>query len=362
MTIWNKGINIMLPTKPRNARKITIPLYKTKLGSMYCGYSEALLEDKSFQDLEGSAQLILTSPPFPLSTKKKYGNKNDEEYIEWLSDFAKLFRNILRPDGSLVVEIGNVWEPGKPTMSTTVLKALLAFLEKGNFHLCQEFIWYNSARLPSPVEWVNKERIRVKDAFTRIWWMSPSERPKADNRKILKEYSPSMKRLLSSRKYNAGGRPSQHFIGKDSFAKDNRGSIPPNVGGVDELLSMSQMISANDLREASNLLKLGNTNSRDRYRDFCIQNGSDMHPARMPKSIPEFFIKFLTDPNDLVVDPFSGSNMTGAVAEVMGRKWISIEAIWEYAIHSIGRFTPLEIISWDEDITIENDPENSAVE
>ena len=54
-------------------------------------------------------------------------------------------------------------------MSTLVLRALLRFLEKGGLNLCQEFVWYNSARLPSPIEWVNKERIRVKDAFTRIW-------------------------------------------------------------------------------------------------------------------------------------------------------------------------------------------------
>ena len=134
---------------------------------------------------------------------------------------------MLNPDGSIVIEIGNAWLPGKPVMSTHVLKAFRRFLEAADLNLCQEFIWYNPARLPSPIEWGNKERVRVKDAFTRIWWMSPVERPKADYRKVLREYSPSMKRLIETGKYNAGARPSEHHIGAESFKTNNGRAIPP---------------------------------------------------------------------------------------------------------------------------------------
>ena len=171
---------------------------------------------------QGKVQLVFTSPPFPLNTKKSYGNLQGEDYIRWLAKFAPLLRRMVTDDGSIVVEIGNAWLPGEPVMSTHVLEALLRFLKKGDLHLCQEFIWYNPARLPSPIEWVNKERIRVKDAFTRIWWMSPTARPKADNRRVLREYSPSMKRLIATGKYNAGRRPSEHQIGKASFSVDKR--------------------------------------------------------------------------------------------------------------------------------------------
>src|SRR5690606_38203858 len=105
-------------------------------------------------------------------------------------------------------------------MSTVVIRALLQFLEAANLHLCQEFVWYNPARLPSPVQWVNVERIRVKDAFSKIWWMSTTDRPKADNRRILKEYSASMKRLIETGRYNPGARPSEHNIGQTSFNKN----------------------------------------------------------------------------------------------------------------------------------------------
>src|SRR4029077_11883344 len=139
-------------------------------------------------------------------------------------------------------EIGNAWEPGRPVMSTLVLHALLRFLSRARLKLCQEFIWYNPARLPSPVQWVNVERIRVKDAFTRIWWMSPTDRPKADNRRVLRPYSESMQRLIRTGKYNSGRRPSEHNIGKESFKTDNSGAIPPNVLGADDAPSLSTLL------------------------------------------------------------------------------------------------------------------------
>lgn len=281
---------------------------------------------------------MFTSPPFPLNTKKRYGNLQGEQYIDWFAQFAPLLRNLVRNDGSIVIEIGNAWESGRPIMSTLVLRALLRFLEKGGLSLCQEFVWYNPARLPSPIQWVNVERIRVKDAFTRIWWMSPSDRPKADNRRVLRAYSDSMKKLIKTGKYNAGPRPSEHNIGKNSFKTDNKGAIPPNVLNGDDALSLST------------LLKGTNTHSHDQYQLFCRDRDIRLHPARMPLELAEFFVRFLTDEKDLVLDPFAGSNTTGAVAERLGRRWLSCEANWDYASSSVSRFTPSTIVATCDDI------------
>jgi site-specific DNA-methyltransferase (cytosine-N4-specific) len=302
------------------------PVYKTDLGAAYCGDSAELLASKSMEDLQGAVQLVFTSPPFPLNTKKEYGNLQGEAYLQWFEGYAPLLSNLTTANGSIVIEIGNAWEPGHPVMSTLVMKAFLRFLEKGNLKLCQEFIWYNPARLPSPIQWVNVERIRVKDAFTRFWWMSKSERPKADNRRVLREYSGDMKKLLETGKYNAGPRPSEHVIGEKSFATNNGGSIPPNVLGAEELQTVGS------------LLKGTNTHSADKYQAYCRDTGTKQHPAKMPPELPEFFIKFLTDENDMVVDPFAGSNTTGSVAERLRRRWLSCEADPVYAASSEYRF------------------------
>jgi len=290
------------------------PYYTTKNGKYFLGLSEEVLEADSLKELKGKIQLIFTSPPFPLNRKKKYGNLQGKEYIAWLSSFAPIFSEFLSENGSVVLELGNAWNPGSPTASTLPIESLLKFKESGNYFLCQEFIYFNPARLPTPIQWVNKERIRVKDAFTRLWWLSPSDRPKADNRRILVEYSKKMKSLLKTKKYNSGQRPSQHVIGRTSFLKNNSGAIPPNV------------------------VVATNTKAKDSYLDYCRANNIEPHPARMPEDVASFFIKFLTEEKDWVMDPFAGSNVTGAVAEKLKRQWISVEPNETYASGSIERF------------------------
>lgn len=289
--------------------------YETRRGVAYRGFAEKVILDPMFRKkYKGKVQLIFTSPPFPLNRKKRYGNKIGEEYIEWLAAFAPLFRDCLKDDGSIVMEIGNAWEPGSPVMSTLALEAMLRFVKRGEFRLCQQFICYNPARLPGPAQWVTVDRIRVKDAYTHVWWMSPTDKPKADNRRVLKEYSPAMLRLLRSKKYNAGVRPSEHNINEKSFLKDNNGAIPPNV------------------------LTISNTKSSDPYQIYCRQHELVPHPARMPTALPEFFVRFLTEPRNLVLDPFAGSNTTGAAAESLKRRWVAIEPNSDYLAGSIGRF------------------------
>src|SRR5689334_18374445 len=171
--------------------------------------------------LRGEVQMIFTSPPFPLNRKKKYGNKVGAEYLKWLEDLAEPLGDLLTEDGSFVVELGNAWEPGEPVMSILALEALQTLLKAGGFKLCQQFVVHNPARLPSPAQWVNIERIRVKDSYTNVWWMSRVGRPKADNRNGLVNYSPAMRKLLDRGTYNSGRRPSQHKIGPTSFLTDH---------------------------------------------------------------------------------------------------------------------------------------------
>ena len=251
--------------------------------------------------------------------------------MEWLTGLAALLRTFLKPDGSIVLELGNAWNPGSPTTSTLPLKALLGFLEAGNLHLCQEFICFNPARLPTPAQWVNIERIRVKDAFTRVWWMSPSERPKADNRKVLTKYSKSMEDLLRKGTYNPGRRPSGHNIGTKSFLSNNGGAIPPNV-----------LVPAEETEDLPlfEVLPIANTRATDVYQEYCRNNGIPVHPARMQERLVEFFIEFLTDKEDIVMDPFAGSNTTGSVAQRLQRRWVSVELDPDYVAGAEARVRP----------------------
>lgn len=210
-------------SKTRRGRLRTLkPLYSTRHGRMFVSKIEDALATRPLRAIEGKVDLLVTSPPFPLVTKKRYGNETGESYLAWLEGLAPQLAKLVSKQGSIVVEIGNSWVSGRPIMSTLSIEALLAFKKAANLHLCQHLICHNPARLPGPAQWVNVERIRLKDSFTHIWWMSKSDRPKADNRKVLIAYGECMKRLLARKKYNSGRRPSGHVISKSGFSEKPR--------------------------------------------------------------------------------------------------------------------------------------------
>lgn len=283
-------------------------LIRTPIGRAVLGDSldyMAALDDHSLD-------LIVTSPPFGLVRKKDYGNEDADRYVDWFHAFGEQFKRIIKPQGSLVIDIGGAWKKGTPTRSLYHFKLLIMLCDRLGFHLAQEFYWWNPSKLPTPAEWVNIRRVRVKDAVNSVYWLSPSEWPKATNRRVLYPYSKSMQSLLRTG-YKAQRRPSGHNI-SEKFTRDNGAAIPPN------------------------LIAVAHTESNSHYQRYCKQRGIKPHPARFPAEIPEFFIRMLTDQGDSVLDPFGGSCMTGEVCERLGRAWTCVEMIEEYLEGARGRF------------------------
>lgn len=283
--------------------------FSTGHGNVYHGDSLGLMDHFIKPK---SVDLVMTSPPFGLVRKKDYGNEDADRYLNWFRPFAERFKRVLKPQGSLVIDIGGAWKSGTPTRSLYHFELLIMLCRDYGFHLCQEHYWWSPSKLPTPAEWVNIRRIRVKDAVNCVWWLSPTPWPKANNRRILSPYSDSMHSLLKNG-YKAKLRPSGHDI-STKFSRDNGGSVPPN------------------------LLAIANTESNGKYQDFCRTNGYPVHPARFPSSLPEYFIRMLTDKSDLVLDPFGGSCVTGEAAERLERRWLCCEMNKDYLLGAKGRF------------------------
>jgi DNA modification methylase len=281
----------------------------------------------------GSINAVITSPPYALHFKKEYGNVSKSDYVEWFLPFAREIKRILRPDGSFVLNVGGSYNQGQPTRSLYHFKLLIALCEDLGFHLAQECFWYNPAKLPAPAEWVNVQRIRVKDSVEYVWWLSPTPRPKANNRNVLVPYSGDMVRLIE-KGYKAKKRPSGHNI-TSKFQKDHGGAIP------------------------SNLLERGNNESNSDYIQASKAEGMKVHPARFPAALPEFFTKLTTEPGDVVLDPFAGSNMTGRVAEDLDRRWVSIELNSDYVVNSGLRFGSPPASQRDDNRSVSAVPQDS---
>lgn len=303
-----RGLYEVAPQAMYNGERLR-PFFSTKHGHIYQGDSLDFLHSKAAKK---SVDLIVTSPPFGLVRKKSYGNEDADEYCDWFRPFAEGFKRVLKDSGSLVIDIGGAWKPAMPTRSLYHFELLIMLCRDYGFHLCQEHFCWNPSKLPTPAEWVNIRRVRVKDAVNCIWWLSLTPWPKASNRRVLAPYSESMLHLLKHG-YTAKLRPSGHDI-SDKFQRDNGGAVPPN------------------------LLAIANTESNGKYQDYCRQNHLEIHPARFPAQLPEYFMRMLTDEGDLVVDPFAGSCVTGMVAEALERRWACVELSELYLKGAIGRF------------------------
>jgi DNA modification methylase len=288
-------------------------IYETDLGRAFAGDAVETLQQHCEDE---TVDLIMTSPPFALARPKDYGNQSQDTYVRWFQDFADEFWRILKPSGSLVIDLGSAWQSGSPVKSLYQFELLVSLCRRPEyaFYLAQDFYWYNPARLPSPAQWVTIERVRAKDSINYLWWLSKSQTPKADNAKVTGAYGAAMKKLLATGTYNRGRRPSGHVV-SEGFSQDRGGAIQPN------------------------LLVVSNTSNDNAYREGVKNEGLDVHPARYPEDVPRPFVEMLTDEADLVLDPFAGSNVTGLVAERLGRRWMSVELNGDYVRGSRHRFS-----------------------
>lgn len=309
-------------------RKISEPdvYYRTEFGVAYL--TDSLEALRKLPD--NSINLIVTSPPYALHFKKEYGNVDKAEYVDWFAEFSREMFRVLTDDGSFVLNIGGSYNKGTPTRSLYHYKLLIRLVDEIGFHLAQECFWYNPAKMPMPAEWVTVRKLRIKDSVEYVWWLSKTPWPKASNQKVLKEsFSPDMHRL-NRRGLKKTTRPGGYKINSTWAEMKGKGAIPSNFVQAELFESESEL--------PENVLIMGNNAANDAYTLRCKAEGLKVHPARYPRQLPEFFIKMLTDEGDVVLDPFAGSNTTGAVAESLRRRWIAFEIVEEYMRASKFRF------------------------
>jgi site-specific DNA-methyltransferase (cytosine-N4-specific) len=265
---------------------------------------------------DGSVNLWFTSLPYPLLRRKSYqvGDAGGADYLDWATALCSEMHRTLRPDGSIVLNLGDTFLPGLPHMSLYQERLLLRLVDDFGFRFCQRLVWHNPSKLPSPAQWVTIKRCRVTPATEQLLWLSKGDHPYADNRSVQREYSASMRQRLAAGGEKASVRPSGHQFATGAFGADNGGSI------------------------SHNLISASHSSSTDAYLRYCKEHDLPKHPARMPRQVAEYPIKLLTRVGDTVGDCCAGSMQIPAVAEDLGRQWLAMERGLTYIRGGIGRF------------------------
>lgn len=255
--------------------------------------------------------LCVTSPPYPLRQARAYGNPDEAKYVDFICESLGPIVSNLIPGGSVVLNISNdIFEPKSPARSLYIERLILALHDRLGLSLMDRMPWVNFSKPPGPTHWACVNRVQLTTAYEPVFWFTNDPmRVRSNNRRVLEPHTDRHTRLMQG----GGARRTAVYgdgaykIRPDSYGRITEGKIPRNV--------IQRGHACNDTRA---------------YREHAASLGLPTHGAMQPTSIPDFFIRFLTEPGDLVVDNFGGTIRTGLAAERLGRRWFVTEWILEY--------------------------------
>lgn len=285
---------------------IKLVAFSTDLGVAIWGRCQDV-----FSGIGEPIALCVTSPPYPLRQARAYGNPDESMYVDFICHAMEpVVRNLI-PGGSIVLNISNdIFESKSPARSLYIERLILALHDRLGLSLMDRMPWVNYSKPPGPTHWACVKRVQLTTAYEPVFWFTNDpKRVRSDNRRVLEPHTDRHARLMQA----GGARRTAVYgdgaykIRPDSYGKITEGKIPRNV--------IQRGHSCNDTRA---------------YREHAATLGLPTHGAMQPTSIPDFFIRFLTEPGELVVDNFGGTIRTGLAAERIGRRWLVTEWILQY--------------------------------
>ncbi|MBB3267739.1 site-specific DNA-methyltransferase (cytosine-N4-specific) [Azospirillum sp. OGB3] len=291
-------------------RGITVLVYTLDGGLALWGHAE----DCASAIERGSLNLILTSPPYPV-VNRAYGKLSVPEWLSWMSRLTTLWRELLTDDGTLALNLGDVFVGGTPCLSPYVERYTLDAIDTHGMFLAGRMRWHSPTRL-GHIEWTAKRRVRPRNTLEHILLLSKTPHPDWDTRRLPPE--PYSQRTIdgweAAQKRGRNRRPSGYDINEQAFAPTGDGPLP------------------------GNLIVAAGAPGNDRYSRRCRAAGVQPHPARFSEEVPKRIILLTTKPGDMVHDPMCGSNTTGKVALDLGRRFIASDVMLSYVDQSGMRF------------------------
>ena len=220
----------------------------------------------------------------PNKEKQHMAGINENDYPNWFEKIGKEIYRVLKPTGSFVL---NIKEHSKNGIHSTYVLETVLKLSK-ILRWSDTFIWNKSNPFPTG----NPKKL--KDGFEYCYWFTKSKEYKFFPNNVLE---PSTSKWLASEKN-----------------RSNKGEHNTNNGSG---MNMTKRC-APDMVRPSNVIT------------FPVDSTNHNHPATFPEKLPEFFIKLMSEPGDIVLDPFAGSGTTGIVSKNLDREFIGIELKKEY--------------------------------
>ncbi len=265
----------------------------------------------------GQADLIVTSPPYADARQKHYDGVHPDKYVDWFLSFHEPFFEVLKPTGSLVLNIKDKVVDG--SRHHYVWHTIEALCERGWFAI-DDYLWHKTN--PMPGYWPT----RLRDGWEYCFHLAKSKRPFFNPDAVRKPIGDWVDSRLTKLGQNDLSR--HNSVNESGFGRDiskwvgKQTVLPSNVLSTEtpsnEAFTDSEGMPSNVISRA-------------------LVGKNKGHPAVFPIDLPCFFIKLLCPENGLVVDPFGGSGTTGIAALSLGRRCVLIDNNEQYCQEAVRR-------------------------
>ena len=258
---------------------------------------------------DNSVDLVFTSPPY--ADLRNYGHTegtiDPEDYMEWFAPVCQEIFRILKPTGSFVLNVHHGETNTSAGINLWCYRLLIDICDNIGFQLSQDMYWIKPDRLPLGN---SAKYIRCRQSTEFLFWLAKDNSKVKSNTKNVLRYD--------------GRERIQQIYEKQNVHKNFR-RISPAGHAVNDYVCDKYRGGATPFNFIIASVGISNDPFQKLQRKLDIK-----HVARFPEKLPEFFIKMLTEPGDIIVDPFIGSGTTAVVAKKLGRKYLGFELNEKY--------------------------------
>lgn len=253
-----------------------------------------------------SVDAVITDPPYP-GVFRQYGKTKtqlrEEQWHDLMDAVIAQVRRVLTATGSAVFILQPVGNK-IGSMSLWLPEFLIRTARKWNW--VRDHWWYNNNALPG-VGGADRRHQLCRGAMKHVLWFGAPDCYRNQDAVLVPSAPVRKGRANNHALYRARSGRTMRYARADAATAERGGRVPDNV-----------VIAPNS-------------------------KNATVHPAITPLPLADWWVRYISKPGDIILDPFTGSGTVGVAALHHDRHFLGIEKEAEYVAIANDRLADAQI-------------------